>query len=246
VLDLQNQGASLAGILDRVEESASLDLKWHLQPETTAFVGYQFSWVNYTGDEPIAVITVPLALTYMSDARDSYTHYGYVGIEHKFTPNLGGMVRVGASYTDDYNDPLASTTSWSPYADLSLTYTYLPGSYAQIGFTHDIGATDQVLPDNSGRLTQYAESSVVYADVTHKFTPDLTGTVIGRMQYSTFEGGYASSADETDYSLSFNLNYRINQHFSVDAGYNYDDLVTDLPGYSYSRNRVYLGVTANY
>ncbi len=118
-----------------------------LLPETTVFVGYQFSWVNYTGDEPIA--TIPWApsptgfFTYHSADRDSRSQYAYVGIEQQFTPNLSAMVRAGATYTDVYADPLFPSTSWNPYADLSLTYTYIPGSYVQFGFTHDISATDK-------------------------------------------------------------------------------------------------------
>jgi hypothetical protein len=256
-------GASLAGLLNRVEQSVSLDLKWALQPETTVFIGYQLSWVNYTGNEPISVVNsadpisrTPLlfanpptgqrSFVYHSSDRDSLTHYGYVGIEHQFTANLSGTLRGGASFTDSYNDPLFPTTSWAPYVDLSLQYTYLPGSYVQIGFTHDINSTDQVAPNTAGQLTQYAESSVLYADINHKITSKLTATVIGRMQYSTYQGGAASSDDETDYSLGVNLTYQFTQHFSADAGYNYDNVVTSIAGYSYSRNRVYLGLTANY
>jgi hypothetical protein len=246
-------GATLSGILDRVEESVALDFKWHLQPETTAFVGYQFSWVNYTGNEPVAVVplaVIPMTSTfngiYHSSDRDNRTQYGYLGVQHDFTSNLSATVRGGASYTDSYADPLNPNTSWAPYADVSLTYTYIPGSYVQLGFTHDISATDQVAPDSAGHITQYAESSVVYLDVNHRFTPKLLGTAIGRVQYNTYQSGLAGSLDQTDYSLGLNLNYQINQHFSVDAGYNYDNVVTAIAGGGYTRNRVYLGLSANY
>jgi hypothetical protein len=240
--------ASLAGILDRDEENVALDLKWHLKPDTTVFIGYQFSWVNYTGNEPIAIAYNGSSnpFVYHSSDRDSDTHYVYLGLEEDFNPNLSAMVRAGGLYTDNYADPLFPSTSFAPYADLSLTYTYLPGSYLQFGFTHDINSTDQVAPDNAGQITQYAESSVVYLDLNHRITSKLVGTVIGRVQYSTFQGGIASSQDETDYGVGVNLDYQINPHWSVDAGYNYDNVDTQIVGYGYSRNRVYLGLTANY
>ena len=246
---LATSAPSLAGILDRVEQSVALDLKWHLQRETTLFVGYKLSIANYTGGEPIAIVpftTPTFNGVYHSGDRDSLTHYGYLGVEHQFTSNLSGMVRGGVSYTDNYNDPMHMSPSWVPYADVSLSYTYLPGSYVQLGFTHDISATDQVAPDSAGHITQYAESSVVYLDVNHRFTPKLLGTVIGRVQYNTYQSGLAGSLDETDYGLGLNLNYQINQHFSVDAGYNYDNVVTSIAGGGYTRNRVYLGLSANY
>ncbi len=242
-------GPSFAGTLDRDEENISLDLQWHLQPETTAYVGYQFAWVNYTGNEPVAVtpiVTPAFNGIYHSSDRDSDSHYIYAGLEHEFTPNLSANVRAGGTYTDAYADPLNPQSSWTPYADISLTYTYIPGSYLQFGFTHDISSTDQIAPDNSGHITQYAEDSVVYLDVNHRITSKLVASVIGRVQYSTYQGGLAASNDETDYGVGVNLTYQINQHFSVDAGYNYDNVETQIAGYAYTRNRVYLGLTANY
>lgn len=239
--------ASLAGILDRVEESADIDFKWHLQPDTTLYLGYQFSWVNYTGNEPIAVINnLGTPFVYHSGDRDNWSQYGYVGVQHDFTSNLSANVRVGGSYTDTYADPLFPSTAWAPYADVSAVYTYIPGSYVQLGFTHDISSTDQVAPNAAGKITQYAESSVIYLDVNHRITSKIVATLIGRIQYSTFDGGLAGSADETDYGVGLNLDYEINRHFSVDFGYNYDDVQTQLAGYGYTRNRVYLGLTASY
>jgi uncharacterized protein (PEP-CTERM system associated) len=132
---------------------------------------------------------------------------------------------------------------------LSVSYTYLPGSYVQVGATQDINASDIAsVSSSNGSLTQYQESSVGYASINHRITQDLMATIIGRCQYSKFKGGAADSQTQTDYSFGINLHYQINRHFSADAGYNYDTLVTDSnvtdPGYT--RNRVYLGLGANY
>lgn len=229
-----------SAILDSVQENVSLDAQWHIQPETTALVGYRFSWVNFTGDALIP------GTVYHSSDRDYRTHYGYVGIQQSFTPNLNAKVEAGASYTDSYADPLNPTTSWAPYANVSLSYTYLPGSYVQLGFTHDVSSTEVVAPDVLGRITQYSEDSVVYLSVNHRITSKLVASAIGRVQYSTFQDGAYSSDDMTTYSLGFNVSYEINQHLSLDTGYNYDNVQTTIPGFAYNRNRVYLGVTANY
>ncbi len=272
-LGLTGAGASLAGLLNRVEQNVSLDLQWHVQPETMIFVGYQFALVNYTGNEQIGVANLiggytpafglvgnPPVVTagstptyksviYRSDSRDSMTHSGHVGVQHEFTANLSGKASAGVSYTDSYNDPLQSSSSLSPNADINISYTYIPGSYVQLGFTHSINATDIASVDASGNLTQYQESSVLYADINHRFTPKLLGTVVGRYQYSTYQvGGNSGSTigGDTSYSLSLNLNYQINNHFSVEAGYNFDELVSGINNRAYDRNRVYLGLGANY
>src|ERR1035437_5349871 len=104
--DYQNSGGnenapSYAGILNRIQQNVSLDFQWSIQPETMAFIGYNFNLVNYTGDEPIAVSPSGV---YMSDSRDLMSHTAYVGVNHQFTANLSGMVKGGVTYTDSYND----------------------------------------------------------------------------------------------------------------------------------------------
>ena len=247
-------GPSLAGLLNRVEQSLGLDLQWHFQPQTMGFIGYNFSLVNYNGNEPIGVYNYYIIDTshfghvvYRSDARDSMSHYAYLGVKHEFAANLSGTLRGGVNYTDNYNDPLQNSTSLSPYVDLSASYTYLPGSYVQLGFTHDINATDIAnVNQSTGSLTQYQESSVVYADINHRFSPKLIGTLIGRCQYSTYNGGGYDGGSDTSYGFGANLHYQLNNHFSTELGYNFDDLVSGIAGRSYERNRVYVGLGVTY
>ena len=244
--NLATQGASLAGLLNRIEQLVSLDFQWHVAPETVAFFGGQFGVVNYTGNEPIAINTgtsgPPI---YFSDARDDRSYYGYVGVQHSLLANLGLTGKIGAQYTDNYNDPYGSA-SLNPYADLSLIYTYLPGSYAQLGFTQTQNATDQVAPDSNGHITLNEESSTVYASINHKLTAKLLGTVIGRWQHSIYNGGFYNNQASDYYNLGVNLSYSFNQHFSADVGYNFDDLVSKVVGNNYTRNRIYVGVSAAY
>jgi hypothetical protein len=243
--------ASLAGILNRIEQSVSLDLRWIVGRETTAFLGGSYAWVNYTGNEPIAYNPIGFflgngPLYYYSNSRDSRSYFGYFGLQRSMLANLSFIGKAGVQYTDNYNDPL-STTSLNPYVDLSLIYTYLPGSYAQLGFTQTENATDQVaLDNNTGRITLFTESSTVYTSLNHKLTPKLLGTIIGRWQHSVFSGGFYNKQANDYYNLGLNLSYTFNPHFSADVGYNFDDLVSKIPGYGYARNRVYLGVTAAY
>jgi hypothetical protein len=252
--NLATQGASLAGLLNRIDQSVSLDLQWFVAPETIAFVGGSFEWANYTGDEPIAInyyailhgASVPPIPYLYSDARDSRSYYGYVGVQRGVLANLSLTAKGGIQYTENYNDP-SGATSLNPYADLSLIYTYLPGSYAQIGFTESQNATDEVSPDpTTGSIALNQESSTVYGSINHKLTSKLLGTVIGRWQHGVYNGGSFNNKADDYYSLGANLSYSFNKHLSAEAGYNFDDLASSIPGNGYTRNRVYLGVTAAY
>jgi hypothetical protein len=248
--DYENSGGSaanpsLAGLLNRLEHLAWVNLNWRLLPMTTAFIGYQYGQENYIGNEFIASGS---GHVYVSDNRDNRSHYGYAGVQYNPLSNLSLAAKAGIQYIDFYNPPtgIPTTSQASPYADLSATYTYLPGSYAQVGFQQRRNATDVVAPDATGKITEDQESSVVYASINHKFTPQLTGNVLGNVQYSTFKGGQYNSQSETWYSLGANLSYSFNPHVSAEVGYNFDDLTSDVPGQEYKRNRIYVGVTGTY
>ena len=252
--DYQNSGGnylnpSLAGLLNRIEQSVWLNLQWQVRPETVVLIGGNFGLVNYTADEQIAISYPLYVITgnpfYYSQDRDSRSYIGYVGVQHAFLPNLSVNAQGGFQYTETYNDPLSSP-SLAPYAVMSATYTYAPGSYAQIGFTESQNATDVIEPDTQGRITQNQESSTLYGSINHKLTPKLLGSVIGRWQHSVFNQGLHNNQASDYYNLGVNLSYSFNPHFSADVGYNLDDVVSQVPGDDYTRSRVYLGVSAAY
>jgi len=77
-------------------------------------------------------------------------------------------------------------------------------------------------------------------------TPKLTASLVGHFQYSVYNGGNVNSQSAEFYNLGVNLSYAFTRHFSSDLGYNFDWYTTPVPGQEYTRNRVYLGVTATY
>jgi hypothetical protein len=241
---LATQGASLSGLLDRIDQTIGMEFQWHFQPETTGLIGYKYEQVNYIGNEVIATNSAAGGY-YKSTSRDNLSHYVYLGVQHNLLANLALSAKAGVQYIDYYKD---STTApmWAPYVDLSATYTYSPGSYAQLGFHQTQNATDVVAPSSSGKITQSQESSVVFVTVNQQLTPKLLGSVIANFQNSTYNSGDFANESDQDYNLGLNLTYAFTQHFSSQLGYNYDDLQSDIHGRSYSRNRVYLGVTATY
>lgn len=241
---LPNVVASYAGLLDRVEQTIGLEGQWHLSRVTSVLAGYKFGLVNFTGNEVTAYITNAPAHFARSSDRDNYSQYGYVGVQHSFLENLQGNAQAGVQYTTYYNDPTEGS-SLGPYADMSLVYTYAPGSYAQIGFTQIRNATDAIAQDNSGHITQDQESSVVYASINHPLTPKLMATLIGHYQHSIYNFGLFNNQSSDFYNLGVNLTYNFNRHFSSEVGYNFD-YYTSAAGGNYSRNRIYLGLTASY
>ncbi len=245
--DFQDSGGtaatpSLAGLLNRVDQNAGLDLQWRFDPETMVFVGYSFDYVDYESGEPIGVVN---GQNIDGNYRNSYAHQIYVGVQHQFTANISVTAKGGAEYVDSYNQSTPDSKSWSPYGNVALTYTYLPGSYLQVGFTQGDNSTYVASLTPGGGVIQYQETSVAYGSINHHFTDKLIGSAIAQYSYSEFHGA-TSLAPDVMYSAGLNLTYIINQYLSADIGYNYDRLRSGVPGAGYERNRYYVGLTATY
>lgn len=236
---------SLAGTLNRIGNTVGLDFQWHQSPTTMFFIGYNFALVNYTGNQPIGFDPVTGSF-YTSDSRNSREQAVYLGATHTILPNLVFSGRFGAQHSDYYNDP-TQKNAWNPYGNLSLTYTYQPGSFAEIGFTESMNSTDVIAVSSSnGSITLSQQSSVVYGSINQQLTPKLRGSLVGQIQFSSYNSGaYANKVDDL-YSLSLNFSYAFNRHFSADIGNNFDTLVSQVPGRGYTRNEIYAGVTATY
>ncbi len=236
---------SNSGLLDRMEHRVHIDSRWHFRPETVGILGYQFGQIDYTGDELISGNTL-LATTIESDDRDYRTHSVYLGIEHSFNPALSGSLRVGGQYADYYGNP-DSDSNVTPYVLASVSYAYAEECSARLGVHHQLSAADLIGPSND--FVQDAESTTVYGSIVHRILPNLFGTLMGTYQNSTYNGGGTGIDDESDsfLQLGIDLSYRFNPHLSAHAGYNFDDLDSDVNGRDdFSRNRVYIGLTAQY
>jgi len=242
--DYDQEGpGSRSALLDRWEHDFNIEGRWHARENLFASLGYGLGIVSYTGDDVIAdsgpPFFVPLAV---SEDRDQVAHRVYVGAEQAVTSQFKVSAKVGGEYTDvEVGDD-----DLTPWAEVAGSYNYLPGSYLQFGFRHDRNPTDRTHPDADGNIVTDQESSALFASVTHRITPRLDGSIIGRVQRSEFRDGSIDGDIDYFVMLGLNLEYRFTPNWSTEVGYNYDRLDSDLGGRSFTRNRVYAGVRATY
>ena len=252
IYDYQNDNGtatnpSLAALLNRLDQSLGTDFRWMISPEneTIALIGYRFEWVLFTAGEPIAPASFSHPTTFYSDDNNNRSHFVYIGFQHNFLPNLNVSAQAGVQDTSYYNNSQTSDFI-TPYVNITSSYTYVPGSYVQVGFLHQQNASDNSTPGPNGNINQGQQSSVFSASLNHQLTAKLLGSLVGTIQDSRYNQGLYNNNSDVTYSFGANLTYAFNQHFSTEVGYNFDDLQSNIPGNGYSRNRVYLGVTAAY
>jgi hypothetical protein len=238
-----NSYASYSALLDRIDQTAAVDLRWKATPETTGVLGYSFENLDYTSPEYI-IFPSPFSPGYRADSRDSDVHYLYIGADESFTPKLNASIRVGGEYLDYYND---HTHDISPYVDASLTYQYMPDSTAQFGVKQLHNATDEAGYGIAGTGPVLdEESTYVYMSISHRLTQRFTASALGQAQYSVFNGGGADGLREDYYIANINLAYHFTPWLTGETGYNYNKLNTELADRGYTRDIVYLGIRAIY
>jgi hypothetical protein len=236
---------SYQALLNRMDQTASVDLRWKVSPETTGVLGYSFENLDYTSHEDIIFSSSADPFNgpghSRANSRNSDTSFVYIGADESFSPKLNGSIRAGGEYIDYYN---YDSHNISPYVDASLTYQYMPQSTAQFGLKELHNATDVVGVGAAPTLDE--ESTYVYFSVSHRVTSRFTASALASAQYSSFNGGTSNGEEENFYNLNLNLAYHFTLWLTGEAGYAYSKLNTELADRGYTRDMVYLGVRATY
>jgi hypothetical protein len=243
--DFGNSGLfpSASGLLDRIEHRGNLDARWTLSEPTVVLVGYAFGATCYNGDE---LIGFSLGDPVFSDMRNSYSHYAYAGVEHKFLPNLFGKLKGGVQFYDPY-DAEHDDASVTPFLEGTLSYTYAEGSDVSVGVSHQRTASDAFSVDvGTGSYTVDRQTTLAYGSVTHRILPNLFGSLSATFQNTIEEGGEFDGDSEQYYLLGASLAYQFNRHVAATLSYNYDLIESDIVDRGYDRNRVFLGATFTY
>jgi hypothetical protein len=233
--------ASRAALLNRFEHAVKFDTRWVLDPQLTLRVGYRFTAVDFTGNEEI----LP-GSGLLGKVRNNIGHTMFTGVDYslssRFKASLDGGVRITT-----FDNAVAGKDITSPFVSANLTYVYKEGSYAQVGVSVDRTATD-LIGTSAAAITSDAESISPYISVSHKITPRLTGTALVRYNNYSYNGGTVNGLGERFLVAQLGADYKLSEHWYLTSTYNYDKLNSDagLNGRAFTRNRVFLGVTAKY
>ncbi len=235
--DFKKSGpGSYSALLDRLEHMISGSLRWFVQPQTTALLGYQYRIVDYTSSDEIVS-------GFAAKLRNSRSHTVFLGADHDFSSQLRVSARGGLSFTDSYRLGREST---DPYADVSATYSYSSAGSAQLGIRHQRNQTDVTGVVSANQIVLAQQSTTVYGSLNHKFTEFFSGSLLGFIQESTFDGGTLNGQKESFYSLGVSLKYDFTRNWAAECGYSLDKLASDATGRDYTRNRAFVGIRATY
>ena len=236
IFDYEEQYHS--ALLDRSYNEVNLDVFYGMA-ETEYFAGYRYSSTDFEGD----VLQVP-GLVFDPGARNNHAHAGYVGARHQLDKNILADVRAGVQNVDYYDfdlmPGLIPEDETSPYVDARMEWEYAEGSKLVAGATLARGATDLQAADQ--------EITSVYAQLLHKISGRMHGTLTGRFQDAEISGGgdKLDGKEESLLLLGASLTYAVADNIWAELAYNYDELDSDVPYRSFERNYLSVGIGTTY
>lgn len=190
-------------------------------------------------------------------SSDSTDQYILLGVEHRFSPNTIGIVRGGVQLRDvDDGD-----TSSSPYVELALN-SQVNQQFSVRAFTrYGMEAYDTVRFDSDAgvsSLVEYDNRKTLRIGISSEYAVSPMFSIFGGLDYipTSFEEGRAlgtvvpgtsiSDRDEDIVNAYVGVSMKFNDFLTGSASYNYTDSSSDFANNDYDRNRISVGLSAEF
>ena len=223
---------------DRFTWTLYNQFRYQLTPQTVLTAEYRYSETTGNGV-----------------ASDSTNHYLLGGVEHRFSPNTILVARVGAQFREV--DSVNSDDTVDPYAELTLN-TAINDQFSIRSFLR-YGIEDYdtvVVAGFPGALTEFDSKETLRVGVSGNYVISPKLSAFGGVDYifSDFSDGRdvatntagGGSPTEDLINAYVGLTVKFTDNLFGDVSYNFTDSNSDLPNRSYDRNRVTVGVRAEF
>ncbi len=228
---------------DRATWELYNQFRYQLTPQTVLTADYRYSQTYGNGVS--------------SDTTDQYV---LGGLEHRFSPTTIGIVRAGLQLHDVNN----GTNSTSPYVEFALnsqiTQQFSVRSFARYGIENY--NTVQGLDTNGDGLSdtqvEYDDTQTLRFGVAAEYAISPMFSVFCGLDYipTSFSSGRSVSTppflgaipdtNEDVINADIGFSIKFNQFLTGRASYNYTTSSSDIAGQDYSRNRISVGLSAEF
>jgi hypothetical protein len=189
-------------------------------------------------------------------SSDSSDNYLLAGVEHRFSPNTIGIVRAGAQFHSVDN----GSDNTSPYLEFALNSQvnsqFMIRSYARYGIeSYDtVQRYDATLAAALDDV-EFDDRTSLRIGVSGNYAYSPTLAFFSGIDYipTTYAGGRTipgrvSVADQEENILNVyvGLNVKITEIVTGTVAYNFSNSSSDFAGRDYDRNRISVGVSAEF
>jgi hypothetical protein len=220
--------------------------------------GDRFSWTAYNQFRyqlsPQSVLTFDYRYTDTSadgDSADSTDHYLLAGIEHRFSPNSILIVKAGAQIRDVEGGGDDST---NPFLELATT-TRVNESFTIRAFARYAVESYDTFQVFQGVAYDFSERQTLRIGISGEYAISPTLALFGGVDYipSSFDGGdqvngnlSVDGLDEDIVNAYIGLSMKFTDYLTGTLTYNFTHSSSDFDKGDYDRNRVSVGVRAEF
>jgi hypothetical protein len=198
---------------NRLEHLLGQELRYMIFPTVTLVGEYRFGYISYE-----------------TANTDSYSHFILAGADATLSPRLSITLRPGVELR--HNLQPGGTEITYPYGESTLIYEYKPSSFVQ--WYNRFGLEQTGLGTG-----QYAEVYRTGLSVNHTFGRKMKAGAAIYYSYNQYRQPF--SPPENDFDANATVSYQIHRSLSVQAGYTFTEVFSEVVLRSYSRNRIFLG-----
>lgn len=184
------------------------------------------------------------------ESSDSTNQYILAGIEHRFSPNMIGIVRGGIQLRDVED----GSSNSSPYLEFALNSQMNQQLQIRSFARYSIEDYDTVQSFGS-TLVEFDDRQTLRFGISGDYVISPKLSLFGGIDYipTDFSGGRVidtgdSFADESEDIINayLGLSIKFNDYLTGTVSYNYTNSNSDINGREYDRNRISVGVSAEF
>lgn len=212
--DLAFDTRNLAGLLDRNENLAGLEIAFAYLPETKIVGEYRYQDVAYaTG----------------GTGKDKQSNYLMIGLDRTVGKELTMSGRLGVE--DRSRESQADTTA--PYAELSLRYAYTEGSYVSTGYSY--------MFEEASDTARFTDTQVnrLFLNLEHRLSALVVASGSLTWEPSQLQGrrGVIADIDETTTRFGLGLSWLPTKNWLIGATLDVDRVSSDDASRDQDRTR---------
>ncbi|HEY9154479.1 MAG TPA: hypothetical protein VIM69_05070 [Opitutaceae bacterium] len=212
---------SLGQELNRNEFLGGVSLEHTVSPGMKVSTEYRYQAIEYT---------------HQADAKNKYSHFLLFGAEDAVNDRTAFTAKAGGEYRERSGD----TNILAPYVELGVKRDYGRGSFVSAGYSYSLEETSTIDLFDDMAVNRF------FVNCEQAITPKLTGSASVDWEPSILEGrrNVSPNRNEVNTRIGLALIYRLEQELSFSATIDIDQINSDQPGRSLSRQRY--GVSAKY
>lgn len=220
---------------DRFTWTLYNQFRYQVSAQTVATLDYRYSDVDASGV-----------------ARDSQSHYVLAGVEHRFSPNTIATLKAGAQFRSVDGPNGASTTN--PHVEFALDSRvndqFRVRAFAR--YSTEYYDTVQLV---GAQLVEYDQRMTLRLGVKGEYALSPMMTVFAGVDYipTSFEKGRnvltglsVADSDEDIFNAYVGLSVKLNEFLYGTATYNFTHSDSNIASRDYDRNRVSVGLRAEF